>query len=154
MTCACSFTGPLFCLVVTGCLQVQEDKPAKKEARKKVEKRPQSRTPSPRRNAEWDALFHDLDINHDGTLTKSEVLKRLRTSDDSLLERFSRILHLPKKLQSQDGSLAKFEKMFKQMDTDNDRRVTLKEFRDYVAELEPSVRYARETWGDVNATLD
>ena len=49
-------------------------------------------------------------------------------------------LQLPKKLQSRDGSLAKFEKMFKQTDTDKDRRVTLMEFRNYIAGLESPVR--------------
>ena len=60
----------------------------------------------------WDALFKDLDSNHDGTLTKSEVMKRLRTADEDVLDRFSTTLRIPKKLQSKDGSLEKFEKMF------------------------------------------
>ena len=65
-------------------------------------------------------------MNHDGTLTKNEILKRLKTADDRLLKRFSSVLQLPQNLKRLDGSLNKFENMWKKMDVDDDKEVTLK----------------------------
>lgn len=87
-------------------------------------------------NEHWDELFADLDMNHDGTLTKNEILKRLKTADDRLLKRFSSVLQLPQNLKRLDGSLNKFENMWKKMDVDDDKEVTLTEFRAYCSKFQ------------------
>ena len=70
-------------------------------------------------------------MDNSGTLTKQEILKRLKSADADLLERFSDILQLPRRLKRTDGSLRKFERMWKDMDVDSDKEVSLKEFRTY-----------------------
>ena len=103
---------------------------------------------------EWDILFADLDIDNSGTLTKKEILQRLSTADDGLLDRFSDILRLPKKINWRDGTKAKFEKAWKEMDADSDKEVSLREFRLYCRQFLVDEGIVKEEWDELFKDLD
>ena len=73
------------------------------------------------RKAMLQAMFRKADANGDGTLTRAELIKSLRSNKD-----LGSVLGLPAKIGDQER--AAFERVFQAMDRDDDRAIDEREF--------------------------
>ena len=108
-------------------------------------------------DAKWDSLFHDLDRNHDGRLSQIELISRInyarKHNNRSFLERIRDVLGMPDHIVQEDGTRDVFEHIFQEMDQDQDKEITLAEFRTYVAKRFPE-HHATGSAASANQTLD
>ena len=72
------------------------------------------------------AAFKRIDKNGDGTLSRIEVVKALRSDAEVQV-----LLHLPQKIRQEDGTRDLFERVFQQIDADQSKSITLPEFEAY-----------------------
>ena len=70
------------------------------------------------------AIFARVDRNRDGSLTRSELIHRLRKDTELAV-----LLGLPQRVQ--DDQRQVFEQVFQHMDQDDDRAITCDEFVEY-----------------------
>ena len=100
--------------------------------------------------AEWDAgqqaRFKELDVNHDGKLTKEELFSQSRTTSDRALERqeafFRRMDRDHDGFVSQDEFMAQAARNFARCDADKDGRTNTAECRQALRR-QPTERAAR-----------
>ena len=67
--------------------------------------------------------FNQIDINHDGVLSRAEIIRAVRSSRE-----VSTLLGLPMKIHQEDGTREQFEAVFQAMDADESKTVDLEEF--------------------------
>lgn len=72
------------------------------------------------------AAFKMIDKNNDGTLSRIEVIKALRTQ-----EKVSELLKLPHVIRQEDGTRDNFEVVFQAIDRDDSKSISMSEFEDY-----------------------
>ena len=84
------------------------------------------------------AIFDHVDKDKSGDINVREMVLGLR--HDAKLRN---ILHLPAHIRENDGTQDAFERVFQEMDDDNNRRITFDQFRDHIA-----------SWRDNNAYLN
>jgi hypothetical protein len=72
------------------------------------------------------ALFCRMDVNGDGNINKRELIFALR-KEPELCE----LLGLPSRIQQEDGSREAFERVFQEVDGDDNRELSWEEFQDF-----------------------
>jgi hypothetical protein len=75
-------------------------------------------------------VFNTLDIDHDGSFNKRELIKTVRTHPE-----IADLFHLPKEIHQEDGTRDAIESFFQRIDHNNDRSITWEEFRDCALEF-------------------
>jgi len=81
-------------------------------------------------------VFHTLDRNQDGHISRAEFIKTLRGNTE-----VASYFQLPQNVKQEDGSRDKFEAVFQAMDRDGDRTVTYDEIRGYIRNEQPAERH-------------
>ena len=88
------------------------------------------------------ALFDVLDRDHDGKLTRAEIIRTIRQlsrsdeeADQATMQQLTSTLGLPSGITQEGESRTVFEAVFQAMDKDYDRSITLPEFTTYSIEL-------------------
>ena len=77
-------------------------------------------------------MFDRSDKNHDGALTRAEIIKSLR-GDPKLRA----LLVLPERVSTADATQKVFEGVFQQLDLNDDRRIEKEEFRKFCTKIHP-----------------
>ena len=86
-------------------------------------------------------LFHAVDVDGGGTISRIELIRALRTRPD-----VAALLHLPEHIRQEDGTRDAFERVFQAIDRDCSKSITFEELLAYVTEHGPT------TWAAVMGT--
>ena len=85
----------------------------------------------------WNMLFTDLDKNHDGRLSQTEIVARLnaarKNEEWEFLDKVHELLGIPTRVRQEDGTRDVFEAIFQDIDLDGDKEISIDEFRTYMA---------------------
>ena len=73
--------------------------------------------------SELEQVFDEIDANHDGHLSRAELIHAVRESQS-----IADLLGLPRHIRQEDGTRDMFETIFRQLDTNDDKMVSKAEF--------------------------